>query len=169
MEKLLGTTILKENAQAEPEIILNVREFFVLFYGGAWDGKTKKVAESLTKLLNLVNGEGDEYDASKRLMDVLYVSNDKSQGDMETLITSQSAPYAYLPWNDDRILDLKETYNLVSVPQVIVLDRNMSVISREGADDLLKMTPTGARAMWINALDFKLERDRQNEEDEEDM
>lgn len=51
MEKLFGTTILKENLIAEPEIILKVKEFVLVFYGGCWDPRCQEVAKGLNSYL----------------------------------------------------------------------------------------------------------------------
>lgn len=57
-----------------------------------------------------------------------------------------------LPWNDERIVNLKNIYKLNSVPLVLVFDRNLECVTREGADHLLKMTPLACRNYWIDLL-----------------
>jgi hypothetical protein len=41
---------------------------------------------------------------------------------------------------------------LRSVPQVIVLDKNLDIVTRQGADDLLHLTLTQCRGLWCEML-----------------
>ena len=52
---------------------------------------------------------------------------------------------------------------------MIVLDRNLRVVTREGADDLRRLDPKDAREYWINLLIGKLEYWKKGDvEDESD-
>ena len=55
MEKILGTMILKAHEPAEPEVVLKVKEFVLVFYGAAWDPKSVEVAKALDALLKQIN------------------------------------------------------------------------------------------------------------------
>jgi hypothetical protein len=60
---------------------------------------------------------------------------------------------------------LKETYGLRSVPQVLVLDKNLELITRQGADDLLHFSAVQCRNLWCEMLQ-KIINDQDDEEDD---
>ena len=70
----------------------------------------------------------------------------------------EDVPWCTLPWNDPRIIDIKNELHLEALPQVLVLDRNLRIITTEGADDLLNLESNVCRTLWINRLQ-KLIRD----------
>ena len=39
-----------------------------------------------------------------------------------------------------------------ALPLVLVFDRNLECITREGADDVIKMTALGCRNYWVEQL-----------------
>ncbi len=90
MEKLFGTTILKENLIAEPEIILKVKEFVLVFYGGCWDPRCQEVAKGLNSYLQMANKVAEDGTVHRRVSEVVYVSNDSSLKDFETFVGEQS-------------------------------------------------------------------------------
>ena len=49
---------------------------------------------------------------------------------------------------------------------MLVLDRNLRVVTREGADDLLNLEVEVCRAVWITALQ-RLLKEIKSEEDED--
>ena len=102
------------------------------------------------------NKTSDDGSISKRVVDVVYVSNDKSLKEFEDFVSDQSQPWAAIPLNDDRIVDLKNFYQFTSVPQVVILDKNLKIVSTEAADDLIKLTPYGCRSHWISELQQRL-------------
>ena len=51
METLLGTYILKENMQEEPEICFKYKEFMLVLYGGSWSSGTFTLANKINNFL----------------------------------------------------------------------------------------------------------------------
>jgi hypothetical protein len=49
-----------------------------------------------------------------------------------------------------------DAYKLEALPQVIVLDKNLREITREGADDLRRLEPKEVREYWVGLLVEKL-------------
>jgi len=75
MEQLLGETILKENRDAETEIVYKFKEFMLLFYGASWSVKSQEVAKKINNLLSMINLEDT---SQPRHIEVFYLSNDRS-------------------------------------------------------------------------------------------
>jgi hypothetical protein len=61
-----------------------------------------------------------------------------------------------------------EAYQLEALPQVIVLDKNLREVTREGADDLRRLDPKEVREYWISLLVDKLSEWQEEEEDKQD-
>ena len=68
-----------------------------------------------------------------------------------------------LPWRDERLIDIKAKLHLDSLPRVIVLDKNLEVVSWNAQDDLLMLRPSACRSYWIELLTQKLtEKNEEN-------
>ena len=64
----------------------------------------------------MANKVAEDGTVHRRVSEVVYVSNDSSLKDFETFVGEQSQPWAAVPWNDDRILEIKKAYNFNDVP-----------------------------------------------------
>lgn len=49
-------------------------------------------------------------------------------------------------------MDLREAYGLQAVPSVLVFDKNLNCINKEGADDLLHMSTVSCRNYWVDII-----------------
>ena len=151
MENLAGTKLLRNKTFESAKEFLAAKEFTVLFYGGNWDNKSCAIVQKLNSLVTTINQIEDDF--ARSFIEVLYVSNDKDSDDFENVTNDQMNRWIYaLPWNDERVVQLKNTYKLNSAPLVLVFDRNYECVTREGADDLLKMNPLACRNYWIDLL-----------------
>ena len=151
MENLAGTKLLRNKTFESAKEFLAAKEFTVLFYGGNWDKKSCAIVQKLNSLVTTINQIEDDF--ARSFIEVLYVSNDKDSDDFENVTNDQMNRWIYaLPWNDERVVQLKNTYKLNSAPLVLVFDRNYECVTREGADDLLKMNPLACRNYWIDLL-----------------
>lgn len=94
--------------------------------------------------------EEDEEDEKEYRASVIYLSNDESEEEFILFYGSTLCDYCFtLPFNDERIFKIKDQFKIEGVPQVLVLDKNLDVITHEGAHDLLNLTPFSARSVWI--------------------
>ena len=76
-------------------------------------------------------------------IEAFYISNDRTQAEYSEFMKAcnDETSWCALPWNDDRIFEIKKAYNFDSLPQVLVLDKNLQVITTEGVDDLMFLHP----------------------------
>lgn len=79
-------------------------------------------------------------------------------------------PILNFGWNDPRLVDLREEYGLQAVPSVLLFDKNLNCIHREGADDLLNMSMVACRNYWIDIMNEIVRGtaafDKENEDDD---
>ena len=97
--------------------------------------------------------------------EVFYLSNDKNRTEFDNFYSEMNdqASWCALNWNDPRLLKVKEKYSLDCVPRVIVLDRNLEIITEEGADDLLKLGPTACREVWCQIQAHRVQKLREDD------
>lgn len=151
MEKLIGTKVLRSQKFESANDFLGAKEFCVLFYGGRWDTKSCEIATKINTLLTTINQVDGDF--SKAFIEVLYVSNDLNQEEYDLFMEAHLNFWCHaLPWNDERVVELRKTYHLHSAPMVLVFDRNLECITREGSDDVLKMAPLSCRNYWVELL-----------------
>jgi len=74
------------------------------------------VAKGINSFLATFNINAEDGTVHKRIVEVVYVSNDRSIKEFELFVAEQSQPWAAIPWNDDRILEIKAAYNFHDVP-----------------------------------------------------
>ena len=121
----LGDQLFRVSKNVSTSSVLSdIREFLLLFFGAGWSLQSQTVAVQLRTLLNDINEDGN------RVFEVVYISNDESEEEYfkfyDTFFgqNSQGANGCSIPFNDPRILKLREQYQIDCVPVVVVLDRN---------------------------------------------
>ena len=141
LEYLLTDKVRKDNVEYEAEEVLNgFKEFLLVFYGAAWSSKSMQVAQAISAYLIEFNPDDDH---SATSAEVLYISNDVDKREFKEFYNSmvEETSWCTLKWHDPMVANVKNEFRLESLPKVIVLDRNLRVVTEEGADDLLSMEP----------------------------
>ena len=171
MESLFsGDPILKENAEIDAEEILqSFREFLLVFYAASWTPKSYQIAERINLFMLEQNPDDDN---QSRNYEVLYISNDANKKDFKSFYKQycEDVPWCTLRYDDSRIIGIKNELNLEALPQLLVLDRNLRVVTREGADDLLNMDIEMCRTYWCGMLarQVRLAKDADDNDDDAD-
>lgn len=62
-------------------------------------------------------------------------------------------PWIGIPCNDVRVVDLKEFYNIRSVPTLVLIDRRGEEVSRECRNDVYTMGEDAAFEKWRKLKD----------------
>ena len=149
---MFGEQIKKDDETVEAEEILNhFKEFLLIFYGAYWSPRAIQVANSINNFLIEVNPDDDH---GSPLCEVIYVSNDIEKREFKEFYKSmmEESSWCTLKWGDPNLNKIKNEFSFESLPCVIVLDRNLRVVTREAADDLINMDPLVCRAYWISLL-----------------
>ena len=140
MEKLAGDQILRDCQEFDADDAFNFKEFLLVFYGAQWSQKSNEVADLITQALVELNPENED---AQQNLEVFYISNDRTKEEYSEFMKScnEEVSWCALPWNDERIYEIKKAYNFDSLPQVLVLDKNLQVITTEAVDDLSFLAP----------------------------
>lgn len=81
----------------------------------------------------------------KPAVEVIYLGNEQSEDELKDYIQkylgdqSQGANISgyHFPFNDDVALALREEFEVDSVPHLIVMDRNLDIVTRDGVSDIM--------------------------------
>ena len=160
MELVSGDIILKDQQEIEADDVFRYKEFLLVFYGAGWSQKSVELSEMIGTILVELNPENEDIQQN---IEAIYISNDRTYDEYADFMKAcnEEVSWCALPWNDERVYKVKKAYNFDSLPQVLVLDKNLQVITREGADDLMNLHPQELRAYWINELRQKIAREKE--------
>ena len=156
LDYLFADKVRKDHADVDAdEVLSGFKEFLLVFYGAAWSTKSMQVAQAISSYLAEFNPDDDH---SAPAAEVLYVSNDTDKREFKDFYSSMvdETSWCTLKWDDPMIANVKDEFRLEALPKVIVLDRNMRMVTEEGADDLLSMEPQLCRTYWIGLLQRQL-------------
>ena len=90
-------------------------------------------------------------DVPRPKIEVIYASNDRSEPECLEFLNKQRN-WASFDWNDHRIGAIRQEYGLYAVPTVLVFDRNLRLVTREAADDLINLSTGSCRNYWVDLL-----------------
>jgi hypothetical protein len=57
-------------------------------------------------------------------------------------------PWIGIPWNDARLADLKEFYNIRTIPSLLLIDKKGEEVSRNCRNDVYTMGEDAAFEKW---------------------
>ena len=167
MEELFGDAFLKDNNEVEAdEVLLIFKEFMLIFYGASWSLKSNEMSERISSFLIDQNPDDESQPPS---YEAFYISNDESKDEFKQFYAKmcEEAPYwSTFPWNDPRIVNMKNALNLESLPQVLVMDKNLNIVTSEGVDDLMNLEPDVCRSLWISLLKKQIKKRATDQENE---
>ncbi len=82
-------------------------------------------------------------------MEIILVSRDQNKEDFEEYFTQM--PWLAIPFNDDRISNLAEKYNIKGIPILLVLKKNGDAATKAGKMDVTN-EGSGAWDKWLGLL-----------------
>jgi hypothetical protein len=145
------------------EVTSYFKEFLILFFGAAWSQQSLALTEELVKFLRHVNAK-----PGKPTVDVIYIGNEQSEEELKDYIQKHLADHSsgtnisgyHFGYNHDLSFALRELLEVDSVPHLIVMDRNLDILTREGAADVMHLAsqnPEQIRAIWIDQLQAQID------------
>ena len=84
-----------------------------------------------TPQLWAVYAEANQFE---RKLEIVQVTLDKEEGNYSEYV--QHTPWLLIPYKDARIQELKKKYRVTAVPQLLILNRDGSVSSSTGVEDV---------------------------------
>mmetsp|Transcript_6260 Transcript_6260/g.8378 ORF Transcript_6260/g.8378 Transcript_6260/m.8378 type:complete len:101 (+) Transcript_6260:153-455(+) len=99
-----------------------------------------RVASCISNYLTEFNPDDDH---TPPACEVIYISNDTDKREFKEFYSQmiEETSWCTFKWADPVIALVKNELKLESLPKVIVFDKNLRIVTENGADDLINMEP----------------------------
>jgi hypothetical protein len=98
-----------------------------LYFSSGWGSPCRIFSKYLINLYNEIN-EGE------KVLEIIQISFENDEQDFKRSISN--LPWKFLPFNDPKIKELQNKYNVLEIPKFIPIDRNGEKMSDYGREDL---------------------------------
>lgn len=126
MESDIGTKFLHKNDTVEISPF-KTNKIVCLYFTASWCPPCQGFCPILIDFYNEIN-------SIEKKLEIILVSRDQNKEDFEEYYTQM--PWLALPWDDPRIYNLAEKYNIKGIPVLLVLKKNGEVASKIGKMDV---------------------------------
>jgi hypothetical protein len=109
---------------------LTAHEVTLLYFGAAWCNISKPFSRQLKACY-------DEINLEHKKLEIIYVSMDKLAEEFDE--EAKSLPWIGIPCTDPRVADLKEFYNVRSIPTLLLVDNKGEEVSSSCRNDVYSM------------------------------
>ena len=70
-------------------------------------------------------------------IEIVYVNSDEDPGQFNSVISQ--TPWLAIPFNDSRVMELKQMYAITAVPILVVIRKDGTVVTTNGRNDIYSM------------------------------
>jgi hypothetical protein len=98
-----------------------------IYFSAGWASPCRIFSKDLIELYHAMN-EGEKF------FEIIQVSFDKSEEEFKKSI--ENLPWKFLSFNNPKINELKEKYNVTTVPKFVPIDKEGNALSEYGREDL---------------------------------
>uniref|UniRef100_A0A7S3CPC7 protein-disulfide reductase n=1 Tax=Strombidium rassoulzadegani TaxID=1082188 RepID=A0A7S3CPC7_9SPIT len=109
------------------DTFFSVEKFIGVYFGASWASPCQEFDPMLVEFYNHVN------QFSKKI-EIIYVNSDEDTGQFNGVISQ--TPWLSIPFNDPRVMDLKQLYAITSVPILVILRKDGTVVTTNGRNDI---------------------------------
>lgn len=143
MENFLGYRFY---CKSQPLEIFPLRnnKLVCLYFGANWCAPSQVFLPKLKEFYEEVN-------LDDKVLEIVYVSRDDTREMYE--IESAKMPWLIIPWADARHNNLVSQFNVRSIPKLIVLQKNGTVLTYDGKPDVLAQKEE-AFENWLEKQNF---------------
>ncbi|CDW89362.1 UNKNOWN [Stylonychia lemnae] len=133
-------------------IIESCKEFIIFFFGANWSVQCQKLGPKVRELITHFND-----DQQKNIV-AIYLSNDEDEEELQKFYGNFLKPFNdsmdgyHFPFNDPRIMKIREQCKIDCVPVIMVFDKNMDLITADGASDIQNLHPEICRFVWVQMM-----------------
>lgn len=131
LEEVLGTTFILPHHQPEVRCI---------FFAASWCPSCVEFTPTLIDFYNKANSK------EKRL-EIIWASLDQEEEGFKSYF--EKMPWPAYRFQDPKILELKEKFEIKGIPKLLVLDSKGRQITKEGRAEI-KTDPEGCLERWIS-------------------
>lgn len=130
------------------------RAYFIgLFFTASWCPPCESFAYQLYEVYQEAN-------AKEKIFEVIQISNEKTEKDMDHEILAHKRNWYYVPHNDILMYDLIDEFDVKFLPVLIVINKDRVVLSKSGRQDIKELGKK-AYEKWYNS--YRLEKNKDKE------
>lgn len=85
--------------------------------------------------------------------EIVFVSSDKSKESMKEYMNSSHGNWLAVPFGNEAIIELKSQYDVVSIPKLIIVNDQGTIVSTEGRKEVTEQGPNSVKK-WIERVTF---------------
>ncbi|XP_069785102.1 nucleoredoxin-like protein 2 [Narcine bancroftii] len=127
-----GHTLVNKKGEAvDPEGALK-NKVVGLYFSGGWCPPccdfTPRLCQFYTELV--------EESVPAAQFEIVFVSSDKSQADMENYMAAMHGDWLALPWQNPYKTELKKKYCITAIPKLIIVKQDGDVITDKGCKQI---------------------------------
>ncbi|VEN48832.1 unnamed protein product [Callosobruchus maculatus] len=123
--------IMKDGHQILAVKYLKNAKIVIYFFSASWVENTRDLVDKLKTLY-------DENLKRNTKMEIIYVSADTEETHFQKDLSKQG-PWAAIPFKNNAADTLRWRYDITCLPQIVVVKKDGSIISRKGKDELEKL------------------------------
>uniref|UniRef100_A0A915PVL1 Thioredoxin domain-containing protein n=1 Tax=Setaria digitata TaxID=48799 RepID=A0A915PVL1_9BILA len=135
LKKADGTIKKGSEALANKKVV-------ALYFSAHWCPKCRQFTPILKDFYEEV--DDDQFE-------IVFVSLDRSEEDLITYVKESHGDWYYIPYGSDEILKLKNKYEVVGIPMLIVIKADGNVITSSGRTDISDKAPQQTLSSWLAA------------------
>jgi len=79
-------------------------------------------------------------------IEIIYVNSDEDPGQFNSVISS--VPWLAIPFNDSRVMELKQMYAITAIPVLVIIRKDGTVVTTNGRNDIYALE-NDALEHWI--------------------
>ncbi|PRP82904.1 hypothetical protein PROFUN_06681 [Planoprotostelium fungivorum] len=142
---LLGDQFQDNNgANHQKDVVLNAR-FTAIYFSAHWCPPCRQFTPQLVTAYQGIQSQQSNSDGTKPF-EVIFSSRDRSQDAFSGYFSSM--PWMAIPYSDENLrTDLMQRFSVRTIPTLIVLGRDGSIITRDARNQVASLGPK-AYSVW---------------------
>lgn len=117
----IGKKVVDANGQPHDTSGIGKKQYMLLYFSAQWCPPCRAFTPDLVSFYNQKRTATN--------FDLVFVSSDRSSGDMLKYMKGYSMPWAAVPFNRIQASGLKDTYGGSGIPHLVVVDADGEVVS----------------------------------------
>ena len=139
LDQLIGKELVDANGSPVDPASLKGK-FVGIYFSAHWCGPCRTFTPKLVEFRNQIPEQ----------FDVVFASSDRDAAAMLSYMKEAGMPWPALPFGSPQKALLDSTFNIRSIPTLIVLDPAGRLASRNARNDVASLSPKDALAKWKN-------------------
>ena len=121
------------------DVFLHVEKYIGIYFGASWAAPAQEFDPMLLDFYRNAN-------KINKKIEIIYVNSDEDPGQFNSVISS--VPWLAIPFNDSRVMELKQMYAITAIPVLVIIRKDGTVVTTNGRNDIYALE-NDALDHWI--------------------